>query len=115
MTSEEAIARARARWAEAQPDPLDVEERIAIRYEDGPAPSVRVLEVGGGVEGAPRAVRIFRETGRAEKATGNPATVSAYVRRWDDTDAVLDRLAVAAGDRDADPHGLTPSHSTCRP
>jgi hypothetical protein len=80
VTSEEALASFRDRWAHPPLDVRDVEERIALRYQDDATPP-RITAVA-----QPPAVRIFRE-----HADGKHH--STYVHRVADVDAALDRIA----------------------
>lgn len=80
MSPEEAIAKSRARWAQPPLDVRDVEERIALRYQDDATPP-KITAVA-----QPPAVRIFREH-------ANGKHHSTYVYSVADVDAALDRIA----------------------
>lgn len=83
-----AIATVRARWTHAPLDPRDVEERVAIRAEEG-EPVYRVIAT-------PPACRIFRMT-KAATEERRAEWVSRYVHAVGDVDGVLDELARRAG------------------
>lgn len=84
MTDDEAVARMRARWSHPPLDRRDVEERIAIRFLDGPAPDVVVLGPH------PNACRLF------VRLRHDGTYASRYVHTVADVDATLDRLLEVA-------------------
>jgi hypothetical protein len=86
MSSDDAIARFRARWAHPTLDPRDVLERVAIRF-DGEGERYSVVPT-------PPAVRLFRLCRPAQDDT--PAVFrSAYVHSTREVDAAIDLLEAA--------------------